>query len=278
MCGAPGHILARVCVCLWWAACAAAAAPAADFGQRFGQGGYDPALFRTTGSVRRTMRADPRGLRVTLPAPSGVKLPVGLVPRTGVRGDFVITMAFDIIRVDRPTAGGGAGVSIYVATASPTHNAALVGRVVGPGGEPAFLAMRASTPAGGKREFHGKRVPTAVLSGRLRLVRKGATVSYLVAGGADDAFKEIYQGELGTADLETVRFAADGGGSPTTVDVRIRAVSIRADDLGPARRVARPGSWPVGIVAAVAFLVAAAGGLWLWRGRRGTRPPAGRPS
>src|SRR6185369_12879090 len=98
---------------------------AADVGQDFCGRPYDTKLFRTTGSnIAKAIRVEPQGLRITLPPNHVNSLPVGLVSRTRVRGYFEITVAFEILRFDKPTAGKGAGLSLYITTASVTNDAA----------------------------------------------------------------------------------------------------------------------------------------------------------
>ncbi|HYT94911.1 MAG TPA: DUF1583 domain-containing protein [Gemmataceae bacterium] len=256
---------------LLWITCPSAAS-AAEFTRDFRGRSYDPKQFRPTGSnLHRVTQADAEGWRITLPANHVNKLPVGIVPRFGVRGDFEITLAFDILRVDRPTAGNGAGVSIYITMVSPTREAATLGRLVRRGGEHVFFSHRATTPEGGNREHHGGRpLVTDASSGRLRLTRTGSLLSYQVAQGESNVFREVYQTEFGTADLDLVRFAADNGGSPTVVDVRIKSVSIRSDELGsPRREPPEADDWSLWIVAGVVIVLLAAGGYGLhWRSRR----------
>jgi hypothetical protein len=236
-------------------------ARADEFAQTFGERGFDSKLFRPTGNPRVFQRtAD--GLRITMPEDHGSSLPAGLIPRLGVRGDFEITMAFEIIKVDTPTAGGGAGVSIYITQVSATQEAASIAWQVRKGGERVFLAHRATTPPGGKRTHDGKRVSTDVLWGRLALVRKGTSLSYLMAPGASEEFQQLYQTEWGNGDLDTVRFAADNGGSPTLVDVRVHSVNIRGD-FGSARRPQPSASrWPLWLAISLVVILLAAGGFW----------------
>src|SRR6202043_1266923 len=109
--------------------------------------------------------------------------PVGLVSRHGIRGDFEITMAFEFLQVDKPTAGGGAGVGIYITMASPAKEAATIARVVRPSGEHVLVIHRATTSADGKRQHRGDDFGTTLRSGRLRLVRTGKLLSYQIAEG-----------------------------------------------------------------------------------------------
>jgi len=261
-----------------WAACAGPAASSEEFVQDFRGRTFDPQQFRPTGSLRRALRADAQGLRLTLAESSGIKLPVGLVARCGVHGDFEITLAYDVLRIDKPAAGSCAGVSVYITLVSPERKAATLVRGVRPSGEQVYLCHRAATPADGKREHQGKTVLTEAQSGRLRLVRTGATLSYQVADGGSNDFRELYQAELGTADLDSVRFAADNNGSPTIVDVHLRWVSIFAESLGAVSAAPEPPArWPIWVAAASVVLLLAAGGYWLWsRSGRMGRPVVGR--
>lgn len=264
-------LLPRVGLGLGCLACLASAVPVETLTQTFKGRSYDPKLFRATGAnTYRAIKAEAEGLRITLPAKQASKLPVGLVSRVGARGDFEITLAYEIVRVDRPTSGHGAGVTIWIATASAGKTAATLGHLVRPGGERVFFSHHAATRADGEREHHGgKPVPTTAASGRVRLVRRGTMLSYQVAEGNGAIFREIYEANIGPEDLATIRFAADNGGSPTAVDVRLKAISIRAEQLGTARSPAQPwpGRWLLWFGGALLALLLAGGGYWLWRSR-----------
>jgi hypothetical protein len=237
------------------------AAAAADFAQDFRGCRYDAKVFRPSSS-RRAIHAEAQGLRITLTG-HGKRPPVALVPRFGIRGDFQITMAFELLRVDKPNAGDGAGVSIYVTMASHTREAASIAQVVRPGGDKLVVAHWATTPPGGQRAHRGDGIATEASSGQLRLVRRGAILTYLVAPADSTTFREVYQTEFGSADIDMVRFAADSGGATSLVDVRIRGVSVRADELAPARPPAEPIRWPLWLAGGLTVLLLAAGGFWL---------------
>jgi hypothetical protein len=242
---------------------------AEEFRQDFLGRPYDQNVFLKTGSNHaRVVQTEPRGLRIALPTDHGNKQPVGLVAATGAHGDFEITMEFDLLQVDKPTTGYGAGVSIYIATAAPTKEAATIARVVRPDGTQVLTFHRATTSSEGKRQHHTESLATEAQSGKLRLVRSGTTLSYQFARGESNAFHEVHEAELGEEDLEMIRFAADAGGSPTLVDVCIKAVSIKADDFGSARSPLPSSPWSFWWLAGLAVLLTAAAGYWLW-----SRPP-----
>jgi hypothetical protein len=249
--------------------CAVRGASAAEISQDFRERPYDPALFRPTGpGASIAIQPDRRGLRITLPPEHGMKPAVGVVLRSGFQGDFEITMEYEVLQVEPTTGGNGAGVSLYITMVSYTREAATIWRIVGKDGKPVFMSHRATTPAGGNREHSGgERIPAPSASGKLRLVRSDATLTYLVADGDSEEFQEIYETELGVDDIDMVRFAADNGGSPTLVDVLIRSVSVSASDAGPPEQLPpRPSHWPLwaGLAAGAVLL---GGGYWYWRRR-----------
>jgi hypothetical protein len=265
------HYLPRILLCLWCAICAGQEATAEEFVQDFRGRPYDVRYFRSFGSnTHRAMRTDFRGLRIS-PVDPESRIPVGLVARVGVRGDFEITMTFEVLRLYKPAGGNDAGLSIYVSSASLTKEAATLGRFVRTDGEQIILCHHASTPQGEERRHQGKRVPKTALTGQLRLVRRGTLLSYQFAEGTASAFQELYQTEWVGEDLDTVRFAMENGNPPTVVDVLIRAVSIRADDFGPARPVPQPFRWTMRMTMGLLAILLATFSLWFWlRWRRGS--------
>ncbi|HEY7330206.1 MAG TPA: DUF1583 domain-containing protein [Gemmataceae bacterium] len=258
------HYLPRLVLALCCAVCASPGATAEEFVQNFQGRPYDTRYFRPTGTnTHRVLRADPGGLRISL-LNADSRMPVGLVCGLGVHGDFEITMWFEILRLVKSPGGRDAGLSIYVSTASLTQDAASLARSIHSKGEEGFICHRATTPRGEERQHHVERFPTTAYSGSLRLVRKGTALSYHVAEGGSNTFQELYQTDWASEDLDTVRFAADNGGSPSMVDALIRAVSIRADEFGPARPAPQPFRWTTGMTTALTVLLLATGSLWLW--------------
>src|SRR5262249_43138411 len=70
------------------------------------------------------------------------------------------------------------------------------------------------------------------LRGRLRLTRTGAIVAASFAEGDDAKFTEFQRVEIGTADVQTVRFAGIAGGDRSAVlDMRILELRLVGDEL-----------------------------------------------
>ncbi|MBI3862754.1 MAG: DUF1583 domain-containing protein [Planctomycetia bacterium] len=246
-----------------------AQACADEIGQDFRGSPYNPSLFRPTGpNASGSITSDSQGLRITLTEEHGMRPAVGLALRSGLKGDFEITMEFELLQVAEPVGGNGAGVSIYVTMVSYTKEAATIWRAVRKGGDQIFSSHRATTPDGGKRVHQGgQALKTQGTSGKLRLTRTGDMLSYRIAEGSSDAFQEIFETEIGFEDIDMVRFAADNGGSPTLVDVRIKEVKVVTEEAGaPERLPPRPSRWPLWAGLGVSLL-AAGGGYWYWSRR-----------
>src|SRR3954453_13953274 len=98
---------------------------AGETGQGFGGKPYAPRLFLQTGPGFATaIRSERQGLRIVLPPEHGKRPPVGIVCKTGGKGDFEITMEFEVLDVRELKGGRGAGPSLYLTMVSPTQEAA----------------------------------------------------------------------------------------------------------------------------------------------------------
>jgi hypothetical protein len=259
------------------------------FRQDFRGRNVNAAFFLFTGpNARQLLQTEPAGLRVSLPADNTTKpQPTGLVTKFRVQGDCEITLAYELLEADRPARGPGVGVTLYVVTDTPTKETVLLGRVHQGDGHH-YICSRATTDAAGKRRFSTRPYPTEARSGQLRLVRRGAVVSYQVAEDNKNEFRELQQLELGTEDLVTIRAAADPGQLGSRVDVRIPEFEIRAQNVPEVTgdEVVEPVLQPPakGWSGAAVFLgllgtlsVAGPLGIWLYlrQRRRAEQRPAG---
>ncbi|MEJ7637467.1 MAG: hypothetical protein WKF75_05600, partial [Singulisphaera sp.] len=124
------------------------------------------------------------------------------------------------------------------------------------------------------RTYSPRWKPAGVKSGKLRITRRGSTAAAWYTEGSS-VFRELRQVELGAQDLDRVVLAANLGGSKHALDMRLRDLRIRAEDLpGWSGSPPSPKPFPWGIAAAGtgAFVLAGAGLWWLAASRR---PPAG---
>jgi hypothetical protein len=232
----------------------------------------DERLFLYTGpNARRQMKEEPEGLRISLPAPDVQKQqPTGLVLNAPVAGDCRITAAYELLRLERPKEGYGAGVTLYVLTDTPTKEAVMLSHFSRILEGDVYSCARLSTNAAGKREIRTKYFAAKARAGKLRLTRKGPIVTFSIAEGEGDEFSELQQVEFGTEDLAMVRVAADTGNSATPVEGRLQSLAVQAESLPlldiPA--AAPRARWPLYIALASFSVLAFAGCLWIWWSRR----------
>jgi DNA-directed RNA polymerase subunit RPC12/RpoP len=135
--------------------------------------------------------------------------------------------------------------------------------------------------AAGKPRARFDRVPTQALTGRLRMVRSGATLFHDVAEGDDGEFTRIAEHPFGAEDLQDVRIAAATGGPDASLDVRVFDMRIRADSLTntPAAETAvapAKASLPWALIAGLSVTIGVILCLWgsLLMARRRSKTPA----
>jgi hypothetical protein len=165
-------------------------------------------------------------------------------------------------------------VSLYLRTDTPTGTAVMLGRYNRRDGN-WYTWNKATTGEDGKRNFDGRIHPSDATAGKLQIVRRGTTVTFLVADAGRDAFVPLGQCDLGPEDVNLLRLAAENGKSDSPLDVRfgeldIRSVETVAKDGTPAtasdRRPGPTRHWLVGAEILLLFLVVTA--LAVWRRRR----------
>lgn len=253
----------------------AADALADEIYQDFRGKDVDEQLFRLQGpDAALRIKPEPQGLRITLPPdPKGTRT-LGLGTRFPVKGDFEITVGYEILQAERPTKGSGVGLEIYLNTDTPTNEALVFYRAARPKEGEVYMCDWKTMKAG-KRETIRRHFPTDSKSGHLRLDRKGTEVTFWAAAGAAENYQELCRYDWGAMDLRGVALRA--WGAESLVDIRITDVRIRdRSESIPAKNDVSPtlSRWRVWLVAGMlAAGLIAAGLLWTWRRRtrRGER-------
>ncbi len=210
------------------------------------------------------------GLAISAPKDKQVK-ELGFGPKFTLRGDFEITASFEIMKLDDPDAGYGVGPSLYIATNSPAEDAATVARLKRIKEGDVFSTHSATSipqsEGKPKREHSVKMFDTTAKAGRLRLVRKGKTLRYLVSeAGPEAEFRELKQLEFTDADVTLVRVSLNRNGAGTPAEMRWLDFAVTAKTLvgrsQPPAAVDSP-VWPwVAVATGLVLLVAV---VWLWR-------------
>ncbi|HZZ78319.1 MAG TPA: DUF1583 domain-containing protein [Gemmataceae bacterium] len=233
---------------------------------------------------------DPSGLLLHLPdGHPGKRMGTGIGINTPIKGDFEITLRYDMIKEPTPAeAGQGTGIFLWVDIDKKGLNRGYVSRVTKPGKQFGIWSHLArgegQKPVDVTRTF-----PANDSSGRLRIVRTGATLCYYASEGANGEFKFLYHHSFPTDEIDAVRWGGTTGGPKASLEARFVDLDIRADDLpnlpknkvaqsgkqedapGPAATPRRTFPWLIVALAAGAFIVLAVtfvGGLVLYMKRK----------
>jgi hypothetical protein len=177
----------------------------------------------------RRVKPEPKGLRVTLAAEESFKYDgVGVAAKFGIRGDFEITVGFEMIAAGPPVDGPGVYFELYLMIDSVSNDALAFNRMVLPDGKEVYASARmANLPGGGRGGIaQGDDVPASAKSGQLRVTRLGRKVVLSVREG-NERFRVLHQLDLGPEDVKFLRLGANPGGGPHAVDVRILDLRVR---------------------------------------------------
>ena len=243
------------------------------------QGDLDAQDFQLIGGdlPARYCTPDPAGLHLTIPAGDPAVSFCGLEAEFVVRGDFEITAGYEVLDLPEPEGGHGAGLKISIKDSRKEW--ASLQRLHGRNAGHFYSAHRAEMKEG-EYKHSSEITPTEATWGRLRLKRTGTTLQYLVAEGGSDQFVELRQAEFTDGDLAQLYFAAQTGGSPTSVDVAWTDLDVRAEELvrSSYQPAEKPPVWPIVLFATVLALVILVAGIWRWVRRRQAVGGVARPT
>jgi serine/threonine protein kinase len=226
------------------------------------------------------VRFEPKGLRITLPAGydgppgwHGERPDTGLVIPVIVKGDFEITVRFEILKEPDPPDAGfpQTRLSLDVAVDRARNSVAALSRRVEKWGGSEFLTwVSLWDEEAGKHQQRFKGFPTQAKTGRLRLARTGSVVTYSVSEGDQADFTPLLQYTFSDEDLEDVRILGSTGGPKAVLDARVWDLRVRAASLS--QTTPEEGSLPRLGLRGKAWLTLAAGsflglavvvGVWL---------------
>jgi hypothetical protein len=251
-----------------------------------------PALFLEGPDVDEVAKADAQGLRVTLPEGRGDTRPIIVRLEQRLRGDFEITLGYELLAVGKPVPQYGAGVGMRVWFDAPSSPTAVLGRSRVPTGE-RFGAHKVLTGADDKEQWVNSRHKDATRPrGRVRLVRSGSQLRYLIAEDGQN-WTSLLSVEMGTEDVKTMQVHCHTMFTPISLDVRLTELVIDADQFpgGPEPDPATPAAvepgppppprkWLLALgLCALIFASFAAVGWWIlvWQNRRAARELARAP-
>ena len=181
------------------------------------------------------MHFEPAGLRITLPADyAGERPDTGLATGLVVKGDFEITVSFEVLREPEAADVGKqqTRLSLVVLLDRPGNHIATLSRSIERTGEKKFLAwMTQWNETARQNQQRAASFPTTARKGRLRLVRTGSVLSYCASEGTDRPFTLLQKYPFGSENLKDVQVTGSTGGSLAALDVRVTDLRIRAEAL-----------------------------------------------
>ncbi len=213
-------------------------------------------------------RFEPEGLRVSFPLgfPKRRGGNVGLITTFPIKGDFEITVRFEILKEPDPadTVLGGTGLGLVIKLDKPHDENVALNRTVLPKQGSRFTTYQYKW-VDGKDRSTLQQFPTSAKTGQMRLIRTGQLLSYQVAEEASNEFTVLHEQAFGTEDLKQVRLTGFTGGPKAAVEGRFTDLRIRAPslpDLAPVEpEKVRGARWllAVGLLLVVVALIVGAG-------------------
>jgi hypothetical protein len=222
---------------------------------------FNPDYFRQGGPTPDKYikpEAEGLGLRYTGANAPPTNNPSCVFWRYRVRGDFVATARYEILKCEPPTRGTFyTGAELYVRLDNADADAVMLGRGIHANGSAALVFKLLARDAAGKRvakDFIRLDTTKRSLRGRLRLARTGPVITGSFAEADDPEFTEVQHSEIGTADIRLVRMTATAGNDAgAVVDMRILDFQLEGEALSldapfatppPKREVSRPKANP----------------------------------
>ncbi len=179
--------------------------------------------------AQKAVKFEKEGMRITLDAGVPDERPhTGLYTGLSVKGDFEITVGYEIIKAPDPADTGKKATRILLIANHASGRAVFTRRIKNIDG-PDFTTFNSSDK---KFREHPARSP----QGRMRLVRNGAMLSFWAAE-ADGKFEHLRETPFGTEDLSDVKLLATTGGPKAAFDVRFSDLYVRATGLPTVKAV-----------------------------------------
>jgi hypothetical protein len=201
-----------------------------DFYHDFRKNGFPKDKFRTNGpNAAKWIKSEREGLRITIPADKATSTSAaGVATAFTIKGNFEITVGYQMLSAEPPPTGYGAGLEVYLMTDTRTKEAIAFDRRILPDGADVYACCRNTTDAQGQRQYAPQGdVPAKGKTGRIRVIRIGSKAVFAVEDEVSKGFRIVHRVDLGTEELALLRFAGNPGRGMVTVDVRIHDLRIR---------------------------------------------------
>jgi RNA polymerase sigma factor (sigma-70 family) len=219
--------------------------PGVDFYYDFRGGKPLPPVFTPFGVDSGTViKPEEEGLRVTLSRSRQRTDKAGLKLAYRMTGDFEVTAGFELLQAERPTEGVGLGFSLFLDTAPSVGEGLGLERLNHIQRKDILSSFHMTPGKNGKRDFHHEWQPSAMRSGRLRIIRSAGQATFWAAEGDTGAFQKLPLDQPFAAEMTTVWVAAYPGAAHNPVDLRIKDLRIRNLDADGRQLLSREATVP----------------------------------
>ena len=174
----------------------------------------------------------PEGLQFTIPADRKDTNNVGIESKQRLRGDFEITLQYELIALPDPLPKLGAGIGLGIWLDTPDKFKASMSRARRPNGAK-FAPSFAKLGPDGKEVPRYLPAPAAndkETKGLLRLARTGTKLTYQAAEGGG-GFRVIATAEIGPADVIAVQAHCNTGWAAAALEARFPRLELRASEM-----------------------------------------------
>ncbi len=202
--------------------------------QDFRNSQFEDQNFRYMGqNAKEYVKPSAEGLRITIPSLPD-RIEAGIATKFPIDGDFIVTVSYRIIEMERPEVEHSSNVQIY----APMNGAP---------GKPAVAFSRTNRKTDGNiystaymyTDEEGKRhpnmaspFPTNIKAGKLRMQRKEDVFILSVAEEGAKKFRELHRWKVSNAPVSYLRFACISGGE-SRVDALIESVDLYSGNAIP---------------------------------------------
>jgi hypothetical protein len=226
------------------------------------------------------VRFEPEGLRIALPAGfDGVGQKTGLSCAVAVRGDFQITVNYEILQEpEQGDAGKKSGaINLLLVLDRPQRCTAALARRLGANDRAQFMGWTYLWDNDlGRHQSKSHTAPASTRSGRLRLARSGSTLLCSAAEGPGGSFAPLPELTLGEEAVKEVWLIAVSNSAGGAIDVRFSDLHVRQGaSTSPAPAAAAGGWWWTGAALLGLLLAAVLGPGLYFVVRRRARPARG---
>ncbi|QDU36689.1 hypothetical protein Mal4_09770 [Maioricimonas rarisocia] len=204
---------------------------AIEYNRDFSTEGFDNRALAPFGAgATSLLQQSEEGVEIAVPAGAETKS-VGLTPRFVVRGDFEITLWYEIKAWDEPQKGSGVGPTLYVTTSGDPSAAAEIGHLHRPEGERMHTTF-ARAVVEGEQKKSARRFETETMQGQLRIRRTGSELDFeMREDWQDEPHRVLNSAEFSDGDIGLVRVGVKRSDTGARTEVRFKRLRIRADEL-----------------------------------------------